>query len=161
MDDWNILSWMVRTMFWNQPGLNYFMNKIWLLNVVLKKNLNSFQCFKISVLSLSSISYNRCSNCKLQKSTPEHSSTCRSHSDKLHQAQYLSFTEERHWALFYMTLYKFLHNLLNVLLQIANKIWLQKKKNIYHRFLNGMLVAKHISRSILLEQFYTYPSFSL
>jgi hypothetical protein len=35
-------------------------------------------------------------------------------------------TEERYWALFYMPLYTFIHNLLNVLVQIANKIGLQK-----------------------------------
>jgi hypothetical protein len=36
-------------------------------------------------------------------------------------------TEEHYWALFYMPLYTFIHNLLNVLVQIANKIRLQKK----------------------------------
>jgi hypothetical protein len=36
-------------------------------------------------------------------------------------------TEERYSALFYMPLYKFLHNLLNELVQIANKIELQKE----------------------------------
>jgi hypothetical protein len=30
-------------------------------------------------------------------------------------------TEQRYWALFYMPLYTLIHNLLNVLLQIANK----------------------------------------
>jgi hypothetical protein len=30
-------------------------------------------------------------------------------------------TEERYWTLFYMPLYTFIHNLLNVLVQIANK----------------------------------------
>jgi hypothetical protein len=36
-------------------------------------------------------------------------------------------TEERYWALFYMPLYTFLHNLLNALVQIANKMGLQEK----------------------------------
>jgi hypothetical protein len=36
-------------------------------------------------------------------------------------------TEERYWALFYMPLYTSLHNLLNVLVQAANKMGLQKK----------------------------------
>jgi hypothetical protein len=31
-------------------------------------------------------------------------------------------TEERYWALFYKPLYAFLHNLLNVLVQSANKM---------------------------------------
>jgi hypothetical protein len=35
-------------------------------------------------------------------------------------------TEERYWALFYMPLYTFIHSLLNVLVQIANKMGLQK-----------------------------------
>jgi hypothetical protein len=34
-------------------------------------------------------------------------------------------TEERYWALFYMPLYRLSHNLLNVLLHIANKMRLQ------------------------------------
>jgi hypothetical protein len=39
-------------------------------------------------------------------------------------------TEERYWALFYMPLYTFIHNLLNVLVQIANKMGIQK--NVAH-----------------------------
>jgi hypothetical protein len=35
-------------------------------------------------------------------------------------------TEERYWALFYMPLYTFIHNLLNVLVQTANKIGIKK-----------------------------------
>jgi hypothetical protein len=35
-------------------------------------------------------------------------------------------TEECYWALFYMALHTFLHNLLNVLVQIANRMGLQK-----------------------------------
>jgi hypothetical protein len=37
----------------------------------------------------------------------------------------LLVTEERYWALFYMQLYTFLHNLLNVLAQIANNMGLK------------------------------------
>jgi hypothetical protein len=36
------------------------------------------------------------------------------------------FAEERYLTLFYMPLYTFLHNLLNVLVQIANKMGLGK-----------------------------------
>jgi hypothetical protein len=39
----------------------------------------------------------------------------------------LPVTEERYWALFYMPLYTFSHNLLNVVVQIANKMGLQKR----------------------------------
>jgi hypothetical protein len=46
------------------------------------------------------------------------------------EALNLLVPEERYWALFYMPLYTFLHNLLNVLVQIANKMGLQKKKRI-------------------------------
>jgi hypothetical protein len=42
----------------------------------------------------------------------------------------VSVTEKRYWALFYMPLYRFLHNLLHVLVQIANKMWLQTIKRI-------------------------------
>jgi hypothetical protein len=38
-------------------------------------------------------------------------------------------TEERNWTLFYLPLYTFVHNLLNVLMQIANKMGLRKKYN--------------------------------
>jgi hypothetical protein len=40
----------------------------------------------------------------------------------------LSVREERCWALFYMPLYTFIHILLNVLVQIANKMRLRKEK---------------------------------
>jgi hypothetical protein len=36
-------------------------------------------------------------------------------------------TEERYWALFYMPLYTFIHNLLNVLVQTADRMGLQNK----------------------------------
>jgi hypothetical protein len=48
---------------------------------------------------------------------------CKSHSQKLQEALN---PEERYWALFYMPLYTFLHNLLNVPVQTANGIGLQK-----------------------------------
>jgi hypothetical protein len=43
-----------------------------------------------------------------------------SHSHKPQEAFNLLVTEERYWALFYMPLYKFLHNLLNVLVMYCN-----------------------------------------
>jgi hypothetical protein len=43
------------------------------------------------------------------------------------EALNLLVTEECYWALLYMPLYTFLHNLLNVLIQIANKMGLQEK----------------------------------
>jgi hypothetical protein len=49
-----------------------------------------------------------------------------SYSQEPQQALNLLVTEESYWALFYMPLYTFLHNLLNVLVQIANIIGLQK-----------------------------------
>jgi hypothetical protein len=42
------------------------------------------------------------------------------YSQKPQELLNLLFTEERYWALFYMPLYTFLHNLLNVLVEIAN-----------------------------------------
>jgi hypothetical protein len=45
---------------------------------------------------------------------------CKSHSQKPQKALNLLVTEERYWAPFYMPLYMSLHNLLNVLVQIAN-----------------------------------------
>jgi hypothetical protein len=39
----------------------------------------------------------------------------------------IGVTEERCWALFYMPLYKFLKNLLNVLVRIENEVGVQKK----------------------------------
>jgi hypothetical protein len=54
---------------------------------------------------------------------------CKSRSQKPQEASNQLITEERYWALFDMPLYTFLHNLLNVLVQIANRMGLQK--NIY------------------------------
>jgi hypothetical protein len=54
---------------------------------------------------------------------------CKSYSQKPQEASKLLVTEKCLWALFYMPLYKFLHNLLNVLVKIANKMGLWKKKN--------------------------------
>jgi hypothetical protein len=42
------------------------------------------------------------------------------------EALNLLVTEERYWALFYMSMYTFIHSMLNVLVQIANKMGLQK-----------------------------------
>jgi hypothetical protein len=42
----------------------------------------------------------------------------------------ISYSEEHYWALFYMALYKFLHNLHTVLVQTANE-W-DYKKNAYN-----------------------------
>jgi hypothetical protein len=47
-------------------------------------------------------SHNRPSTYQLRRRTTEHSSTCKSHSHKPQQAQCLSVTEERYWALFYI-----------------------------------------------------------
>jgi hypothetical protein len=52
--------------------------------------------------SLSPTRHNWRSTYQLQRSATEHSPTCKSHSQKPQQAQYLSVTEERYWALFYM-----------------------------------------------------------
>jgi hypothetical protein len=49
------------------------------------------------------------------------------YSQKPQEALNLLVTEERYWALFYMPLYTFIHNLLNVLVQIANKMGFKKK----------------------------------
>jgi hypothetical protein len=46
---------------------------------------------------------------------------------KQQEALNLLVTEERYWALFYMPLYTFLHNFLNLLAQIANKMGLHKE----------------------------------
>jgi hypothetical protein len=56
------------------------------------------------------------------------------HSRKPQEALNPSVTEERYWALFCMA---FLYNLLNVTLQIANKMGLQKKKYFLSTFLTG------------------------
>jgi hypothetical protein len=50
-------------------------------------------------------------------------------SQKPQEALNLLVTEESCWALFYMSFYTFLHNLLNILVQNSNTIGLQKKKN--------------------------------
>jgi hypothetical protein len=50
----------------------------------------------------------------------------KTYSEKPQEALNLLVTEERCWALFYMSMYTFIHNLLNVLVQIANKMGLQK-----------------------------------
>jgi hypothetical protein len=55
-----------------------------------------------------------------------------SHSQKPQEALNPSVTEERYRALFHMPLYTSIHNLLDVLVQIANKMGLQKKSGIGH-----------------------------
>jgi hypothetical protein len=49
-------------------------------------------------------------------------------SPKPQEALNLLVTEERYWAPFHMPLHTFLHNSLNVLVQIADKMGLQKEK---------------------------------
>jgi hypothetical protein len=53
-----------------------------------------------------------------------------SNSQKPQEALNLLVTEEHYWALFYMPLCMFLLSLLNVLVQIANKMGLQIKKSL-------------------------------
>jgi hypothetical protein len=48
------------------------------------------------------------------------------YSQKPQEALNLLVTEERYWALFYMPLYTFLHNLLNVPVPTANKMGFKK-----------------------------------
>jgi hypothetical protein len=58
------------------------------------------------------------------------------------EALNLLIAEKSYWALFYMPLYAFLHNLLTVLVEIANRMRLQKKlfvvpmKTVISRSLN-------------------------
>jgi hypothetical protein len=49
-----------------------------------------------------------------------------SYSQKPQETLNLLVTEERYWALFYMPLHKLVHNVIIVLVQIANKMGLQK-----------------------------------
>jgi hypothetical protein len=58
--------------------------------------------FNIDFVGPFPASYNRISTYQLQRSTTEHSSTCKSHSHKPQQAWYLSVTEEHYWALVYI-----------------------------------------------------------
>jgi hypothetical protein len=48
------------------------------------------------------------------------------YSQKPQETLNLLVTEDCYWALFYMPLYMSLHNLLNVLVQIANKMGFKK-----------------------------------
>jgi hypothetical protein len=59
--------------------------------------------------------------------------SCDSGCGQPREAFNLSVTEERYWAPFYMPLYTSLHNLLNELVQIANTIELQIKKDTAKR----------------------------
>jgi hypothetical protein len=79
-----------------------------------------------SSICLIPTSHSRTSTYQLQRSATEHSSTCKSFTHKLQQPWCLPVTQERCWALFYMSLHKPVHHLLNVLVQIVNKMRLQK-----------------------------------
>jgi hypothetical protein len=67
------------------------------------------------------------------------------HSQRPQEALNLLVTEECYLAHFYMALYTFLHNLLNVLVQIANKMGLQKK--LWTDFLEDTEGSLDISQS--------------
>jgi hypothetical protein len=71
-------------------------------------------------------------------------------SQKPQEALNLLVTEERYWTLFYMPQYKFLHNSLNVLIQIANKMGLQNKKKL----INGSKYCTFASCRTLLLHFH-------
>jgi hypothetical protein len=58
---------------------------------------------------------------------------CKFHSQKPQEALNLLVTEDCYWALFYTPLQMFSHNLLNVLVQIANKMGLQKMVYLKHK----------------------------
>jgi hypothetical protein len=60
-------------------------------------------------------------------------STSNIFSQQTPEALNLLVTEERCWTLFYMPLHTFLHSLLNALVQIANKMELQK--NIFFSYI--------------------------
>jgi flagellar basal body-associated protein FliL len=49
------------------------------------------------------------------------------HSQKSQDALNQLVTEESYWAVFYMQLFKFVNNLINQLVQIVNKMELQKQ----------------------------------
>jgi hypothetical protein len=51
---------------------------------------------------------------------------CKSHFQRPQEALNPQVTEKRYWALFYMPLYTFLHNLLNVPVYTAYEMWSQK-----------------------------------
>jgi hypothetical protein len=60
-------------------------------------------------------------------------------------------TEERYWALFYMPLYTFtrIHNFLNVLVHIANKMEFTKKTYIFSRIYNLQMAGNvHVTDHI-------------
>jgi hypothetical protein len=101
-----------------------FCRQVEYIAAILRQHSHSF--FGTSQFRNKFNSHNRPSTYQLQRSATEHSSTRKSHSHKLQQAQYLSVTEEGYWALFCLILYKILHNLLNVLVQNVSKMTLQK-----------------------------------
>jgi hypothetical protein len=84
-------------------------------------------------------------------------------SHKLQRAQHLSVTEERYWALSYMPLYKFLHNLQNVLLQFQIKWNYKTKKNYSHTYVliflltfsqRPIIVFSYILQSLPISSFF-------
>jgi hypothetical protein len=85
---------------------------------------------------------------------------CRSHSQKPQEAMNLLVTEERYWVPFYMPLYTFLQNLLNLLVHIASKIGLQKKNNNRSNVGNVILYAVRIvpkeNRRLVLPRSYCF-----
>jgi hypothetical protein len=58
----------------------------------------------------------------------------KSHSQKPREASNPLVTEELYWALFYMPLYTSLQNLLNVPVEIADKMGLQKYSSDFPNF---------------------------
>jgi hypothetical protein len=62
----------------------------------------------------------------------------KSYSQKAQEALILFVTEERYWALFYMPLYTYLHNLPNVLVQTANQMSLEK-----HYFIGDLVLQNN------------------
>jgi hypothetical protein len=67
---------------------------------------------------------------------------------KPQEALKILVTEERYWTLYYMPLYTFIYNLLNVKVQIANKTGLQETQVL-------LLVSLRIY-PITLDPVYTY-----
>jgi hypothetical protein len=64
---------------------------------------------------------------------------CKPHSQKSQKALNLLITQDRYCARFYMPLYTFLHNLLNVLVQIANKMGLRRKIQAFWARISRMM----------------------
>jgi hypothetical protein len=69
------------------------------------------------------------SNCRIYSSSFQ-GLVCTSCAQKPQEALNLLVTEGRYWALFYMPLYTLLHNFLNLLVHIINKMGLLKKSQV-------------------------------